>query len=91
MYWWLVWFLIFIVVAVPTQLLWSRMLGILRSHQVSYIDTGYQLSALAAYRRFVREGRADAQQKGLLLRVYAGMALTWLAFLGFLFFGVAGG
>jgi len=91
MYLWLVWFVLFIVVAVPTQRLWSRMVGILRAHQVSYIDTGYQLNALVAYRRFVRGGRADAEHKRLLLWIYVGMASTWLAFLGLLFFGVAGG
>jgi hypothetical protein len=91
MHLWLVWLLIFIAGAVPTQVLWSRMVGVLRAHQVSYIDTGYQLSALAAYHRFVRDGRADTQQKRLLLWVYVGMAFTWLAFLGLLVFGVAGG
>ena len=91
MYWWLVWFLLFISVAVPTQVLWSRMVDILRAHHVSHIDTGYQLSALRAYRHFVRDGRADAEQKRLLPRIYVGMAFTWLAFLGLLVFGVAGG
>jgi len=82
------WGIAFLALAITAHRLWARMVSSLRQHSIAFIDVGYQLDALAKYTRFVRDGRADADERRLLWLVWGSMALSWLAFLGLLFFGL---
>jgi hypothetical protein len=84
----IVWFLIFMAVAIPAQVLWARMLRTLREHGIQYDHWGYDLDALVKYRRLVRQGSAGVDQRRLLWWLYATMALAWAAFIGLLTFGL---
>ena len=84
----LAWGIAFLALAITAHRRWARMVSSLRQHSIAFIDAGYQLDALAKYARFVRDGRADADERRLLWLVWATMALSWLAFLGLLIVGV---
>ena len=76
-------------VAVPTNLLWARMLHELREHHIDYPSWGGHWVALMRFRRLVRQGTGDLEQQRLLRWIYLAMGLAIIAFLGFATSGVA--